>query len=84
MSQTTWIRVRDTRTDSILPNPVPATFVDRFDYLAEVPSSRNARDITEPAQPGQNTPDEVPITEPETPTANGRTQPINGKKVRNA
>lgn len=84
MSQTTWIRVRDTRTDSILPNPVPASFLDRFEYLSEVPSSRNTRDITEPTQPGQDIPDEVIITEPETQTANGRTQPINGKKVRNA
>lgn len=58
-----WIRVRDTRTDEILPNPVPAAFLDRFDYLREVPSSRRRADrvrLEEPVQPAAG----VPITEP--------------------
>lgn len=66
---TRWIRVQDTRTKEVLPNLVPAEFLDRFDYLKETPSSRKA-DVTEPVQPAA----EVPITEPESPKANsGRT-----------
>lgn len=68
---TRWIRVRDTRTDQILPNPVPVEFLDRFDYLVETPSSRAAREITEPVDPAA----EVPITEPQRPKANSG-QPI--------
>lgn len=83
---TTWIRVRDTRTDDILPNPVPLAWLDKFEYLQEVPSSKAKRQVgvTEPVQPPQLTPDTVDITEPEKPTAAGRNTPINGKKDRNA
>lgn len=82
---TKWIRVRDNRTDDILPNLVPIAWLDKFEYLQEVPSSKAQRtvDVTEPVQPPQLTPDTV-ITEPKPQTAAGRTTPINGKKDRNA
>lgn len=59
---TQWIRVRDTRTNEILPNPVPVAFLEKFDYLKEIPSSRAGRRefLEEPVQPGAG----VPITEP--------------------
>lgn len=79
---TQWIRVRDTRTNEILPNPVPAVFVEKFDYLKEVPSSRRRADrvrLTEPVQPAAG----VPIEEPLTETGHGKpiTEPAKpGKK----
>lgn len=75
---TRWIRVQDTRTGDILPNPVPSEFLDRFDFLKETPSSRKT-DVTEPVQPSA----EVPVTEPESPQANsGRpiTEPAKPEK----
>lgn len=73
---TQWIRVRDTRTDEILPNPVPVAFLEKFDYLKEVPSSRRRADrvrLTEPVQPAAGVPSTTEetsksiITEPATP-----------------
>lgn len=61
---TQWIRVRDTRTNDILPNPVPLAFLKKFEYLKEVPSSRKKSErvrLEEPIQPGEA----VPITEPQ-------------------
>lgn len=63
---TQWIRVRDTRTNEILPNPVPAAFAEKFDYLKEVPSSRRRADrvrLTEPVQPAAGVPIEEPLAE---------------------
>lgn len=78
---TTWIRVRDTRTGLILPNQVPLSFLEKFDYLQETPQSRNARQakmatLQEPIQPAQQTPETTEITEPDvksTPAKSGRT-----------
>lgn len=38
-----FIRVRDTRTNEILPDPVPENWLDIFDHLKEVPSSASER-----------------------------------------
>lgn len=66
---TRWIRVRDTRTNAILPNLVPESFLQKFNYLRETPSSRKAT-VTEPTQPAEA----VPVAEPFIPQANsGRT-----------
>lgn len=67
-----WIRVRDTRTNDILPHSVPRSHLDRFDHLKEVPSSRKRADrvvVTEPAQPAAG----IPLQEPEAPANSGRT-----------
>lgn len=71
-----WIRVQDTRTKQILPNSVPDTFLAKFPYLKEVPSSRRAGSqpdasqsavlvpqIDEPAESGKNV-NTTTITEP--------------------
>lgn len=57
-----FIRVRDTRTDAILPHTVPRAHLESFPYLKEVPSSRKADRVrvTEPVQPAAG----VPVTEP--------------------
>lgn len=67
---TRWIRVQNTRTGEILPNSVPESFLIKFKYLRETPSSRKAAEITEPVQPAANVPE---ITEPATPANSGRT-----------
>lgn len=74
MAETEWVRVRDTRTNQILPNRVPRAHLDIFDYLKEVPSSRKRADrvtVTEPVQPAAG----VPVTEPQTPAKRGSATP---------
>lgn len=71
MAETEWVRVRDTRTDKILPNLVPRKHLDIYDYLKEVPSARRKKDrvaLTEPLQPGALAPGSttVEVTEPAT------------------
>lgn len=69
---TEWVRVRDTRTNDILPNLVPRVHLDLFDYLKEVPSARLKADrvpITEPVQPAQQA---LPVQEPKAPAARGK------------
>ena len=67
-----WIRVRDTRTNEILPNRVPRAHLDHYPHLKEVPSSRaRTEHATEPAQPAAG----VPITEPQTPADRGPATP---------
>ena len=65
-----FIRVRDTRTDQILPSPVPRKHLDYFPHLKEVPSSREGSQslVTEPVQPAAA----APVQEPETPAAGGK------------
>lgn len=70
MSATEWVRVRDTRTDKILPHLVPRKHLATFDYLKEVPSSRRKADrvqITEPVQPAALARGTTAVQEP-TPT----------------
>lgn len=55
-----WIRVQDTRTKQILPNSVPETFLAKFAYLKEVPSSRHSGSQPDASQPAAL----VPIDEP--------------------
>jgi hypothetical protein len=69
-----WIRVRDTRTNEILPHTVPRAHLDSYDHLKEVPSSRKREDcvtVTEPVQPAAG----VPVTEPHTPADRGQATP---------
>ncbi|WP_341394066.1 hypothetical protein [Arthrobacter sp. G119Y2] len=69
-----WIRVRDTRTNEILPHTVPRAHLDIYDHLKEVPSSRKRADrvtVTEPVQPAAG----VPVTEPHTPAKRGQATP---------
>lgn len=68
---TRWIRVQDTRTKEILPHSVPESFLLKFKYLRETPSSRKAAEVTEPVQPAAEVP-EI-ITEPDVPANSGRT-----------
>lgn len=75
MAETEWVRVRDTRTNEILPNLVPRLHLDLFDHLKEVPSARKKADrviITEPAQPAAG----VPVQEPETSATGGKASPV--------
>lgn len=65
---TRWVRVRDTRTNQILPNSVPESFLKKFNYLRELPSSRKAQ-VTEPVQPAEA----VPVVEPFIPASSGQT-----------
>ena len=61
----TFIRVRDTRTNEILPNEVPAAWLDIFPHLKELASSSQ---VTEPeTAPTRDT----IITEPATPEKRG-------------
>lgn len=58
-----FVRVRDTRTNEILPHSVPRAHLDIFGYLKEVPSEKRGTEtvtVTEPVQPAQ----EAPVTEP--------------------
>lgn len=67
-----FIRVRDTRTDAILPHTVPRAHLKAFPHLREVPSSRaRTEPVTEPVQPAEG----VPVTEPETPADRGKATP---------
>lgn len=75
MAETEWVRVRDTRTDKILPNLVPRLHLDLVDYLKEVPSAHKKADrvvITEPVQPAAG----VPVQEPETSAVGGKATPV--------
>lgn len=45
-----FIRVRDIRTNEILPHAVPKAHLKYFDYLKEVPSSKAARANREEAE----------------------------------
>lgn len=84
MAETTeWVRVRDTNTDQILPNPVPRAFLDLFGYLKEVPSSRHngeEESVTEPVQPGALAPGTTTVQEPKAPAPRGKaTTPVTEK-----
>lgn len=56
-----WIRVQDTRTKQILPNTVPVTFLEKFDYLKEVPSSRRTGSQPDASQTAALVPIEEPV-----------------------
>lgn len=60
-----FVRVRDTRTNKILPHRVPRAHLGIFAHLKEVPSGKRKSEtttVTEPVQPAM----EAPVTEPAT------------------